>query len=142
MRNRLTILLLAICALFCCGARAERVYTPSQMENVNVANRYDFVSDPGGYMSAGAKNSVNERLWRLRQSTSAEVAVAIVPSIGDMPIEDFSEKLFTDWGLGKSDKDNGVLLVIAMEQRRARIQKGCFPTSRARKSYATALFRP
>lgn len=124
MRNRLTILLLAICALFCCSARAERVYTPSQMENVNVANRYDFVSDPGGYMSAGAKNSVNERLWRLRQSTSAEVAVAIVPSIGDMPIEDFSEKLFTDWGLGKSDKDNGVLLVIAMEQRRARIQTG------------------
>ena len=75
MRNRLTILLLAICALLCCGARAERVYTPSQMENVNVANRYDFVSDPGGYMSAGAKNNVNERLWRLRQSTSADLIV-------------------------------------------------------------------
>lgn len=101
-----------------------RDYSPEEIPNPNVADRRVYVADPEGRVSASAKSEVNDVLSRLRQATSAEVAVAVVPSIGDMPIEDFSEKLFTRWGLGKSDKDNGVLIVIALDQRRARIQTG------------------
>lgn len=99
-------------------------YAPEEMPNVNVSNRYEYVSDPGNLMSPEVKAQVNEILSKLRESTTAEVAVALPPDIGDTPIEDWSEQLFTSWGIGKSDKDNGVLLVIAPEQRMARIQTG------------------
>ncbi len=99
-------------------------FSPREMPNVNVANRYEFVSDPAGLMPENVKAEVNRRLWDLRQKTSVEAVVALPPDIGEMPIEEWSEELFTDWGIGKKDKDNGVLLVIAPEQRQARIQTG------------------
>lgn len=103
---------------------ASAKYDPEDMPNVNVSNRYEYVSDPGNLLDAQTKEKVNKLLWDLRQSTTAEVAVALPPDIGDTPIEEWSEQLFTSWGIGKSDKDNGVLLVIAPEQRMARIQTG------------------
>lgn len=120
MRNILTPLVIAFSFLLANGED----FSPEMMPNVNLNNRYEFVSDPGNMLSPEVKDAVNRRLWELRQSTSVEAVVAIPPSIGDTPIEDWSEQLFTSWGIGKKDKDNGVLLVIAPEQRRARIQTG------------------
>ena len=120
MKNIIHTLLLLLLTVF--PLRAE--YTPEDMPNVNIANRYEYVSDPGNLLRADTKDEVNRILWNLRQQTSAEVVVAIPPDIGDEPIEDWSESLFTSWGIGKSDKDNGVLIVIAPAQRKARIQTG------------------
>ncbi|MDE6792849.1 MAG: TPM domain-containing protein, partial [Muribaculaceae bacterium] len=110
--------------LWLAPAVGARDYRPSDVTNPNVADRRVYLADPGHLVGADAARAVNERLYALRQQTGAEVAVAVVPSIGDMTIEDFSEKLFTQWGIGKSDKDNGVLILIAPEQRRARITTG------------------
>ena len=99
-------------------------YTPQELVNPNIADRRVYVADPGNMVSPGVKSQVNNTLWNLRQQTGAEVVVAVVPSIGDTPIEDFSTELFEQWGVGKSDKDNGVLILIAPEQRRARIATG------------------
>lgn len=99
-------------------------YSPEEISNPNIADRYNYVSDPEGRLSEQTRRKVNMRLQALRDSTTAEVAVAIVPSIGDYTIEDFSEKVFTGWGLGKSDKDNGVLLLISPDSRQVRIQTG------------------
>ena len=101
-----------------------RDYTPEDLENPNIADRRVYVADPGGLVSPDVKTRVNSMLYDLRGRTSAEVVVAVVPSIGDVPIEDFSERLFQRWGLGKSDKDNGVLILIAMSQKMSRIQTG------------------
>lgn len=124
MKNHIAYLttLLTVCLLHLASHATD--YTPGMMPNVNLRNRYEFISDPGNLMSPQVKDAVNRQLWELRQSTSVEAAVAIPPSIGDVPLEDWSEELFTSWGIGKADKDNGVLLVIAPGQRRARIQTG------------------
>ena len=119
MNIKLTLLMILVAF-----AAMARDYTPSEIPNPNLADRRVYVADPGNSVSASTKAEVNKILSDLRSSTSAEVAVAVVPSIGDMTIEDFGEKLFTQWGLGKSDKDNGVLILIALDQRRARIQTG------------------
>ena len=101
-----------------------RDYRPEEIVNPNIANRYEYVADPEDRLDAATRNRVNSRLQALRDSTTAEVAVAVVPSIGDYSIEDFSEKVFTRWGLGKKDKDNGVLLLISPDSREVRIQTG------------------
>ncbi|MDE6028299.1 MAG: TPM domain-containing protein, partial [Muribaculaceae bacterium] len=103
---------------------AGEVYFPSSMPNVQLADRRQYISDPGNLLSPATTAEVNKRLYDLRQQTSAEVVVALPPNIGDIPIEEWSEQLFTSWGIGKKDKDNGLLLVIAPEQRKARIQTG------------------
>lgn len=103
---------------------AQKVWTPQEMPDVQVADRREYVSDPSNAMDREATMKVNQRLAALRQQTTAEVAVAIAPNIGDIPIEEWSEQLFTLWGIGKSDRDNGVLLVIALDQHKARIQTG------------------
>lgn len=103
---------------------AARDYTPQEIENPNLTDRRVYVSDPGSLVSPEVKSQVNHQLYDLRLKTGVEVVVAVIPSIGDVPIEDFSERLFTQWGIGKSDKDNGVLVLIAPEQKRARITTG------------------
>lgn len=101
-----------------------RDYTPRDIKNPNISDRRVYVADPENNLSPQAKARVNAILNDLRSSTTAEVAVAIVPSIGDIPVEDFAEQLFTDWGLGKDDKDNGVLILLALDQHDVRIQTG------------------
>ena len=101
-----------------------RNYRPDEIANPNIANRYEYVADPESRLSASTRREVNDRLQKLRDATSAEVAVAVVPSIGDYSIEDFSEKVCTGWGLGKKDNDNGVLLLISPDSRKVRIQTG------------------
>lgn len=110
-------------ALISICARGE-VYSPDQMVNPNVANRYDFVCDPAHLLSEGTVRGVNERLYQLRQTTTCEVVVVVVPDIGDITIEDWCEQVFTRWGVGKKDKDNGAMLAIVTEQHRVRIQTG------------------
>ena len=121
MRKLLLIFSLIFTAL---AAFPEEVYTPEMMPNVNVKNRYEFVSDPAGMLSADVKSAVNKRLYDLRQNTTCEVVVAIPPSIGDETIEEWSEELFSLWGIGKKDKDNGLLIVISPGSRKARIEVG------------------
>lgn len=105
-------------------ALPARDYRPEDVENPNIADRRVYVADPGNLMDPSVRDRVNSRLASLREQTTAEVAVAVIPSIGDTPIEEFGERLFTRWGIGKRDKDNGVLILIAPEQRQARIQTG------------------
>lgn len=103
---------------------SAKLWSPQSMVNPNIRNRYDYIADPGNLMTAEAKRIVNERLQSLRTETTVEMAVALPPDIGDMPIEQWTENVFTEWGIGKSDKDNGLLLVIAPEQRRAFLMTG------------------
>lgn len=99
-------------------------YSPEEIINPNLANRNAYLADPENLVGAETKQQVNALLSQLREKTSAEVVMAVVPSIGDYTIEDFSEKIFTSWGIGKSDKDNGVLILIVPEQRMVRITTG------------------
>lgn len=118
------LITLIVAVLLTAMATSARDYSPSDIVNPNKADRREYVADPENLMSHTAKSKVNDMLYSLRKATTNEVAVAVVPSIGDYTIEDFGEKLFEQWGLGKSDKDNGVLILIALDQRKARIQTG------------------
>lgn len=122
MKRRIIILaaILMAMAVSCMST----VYKPEQMVNPNIKNRYDFVSDPAGLLDSETKRGVNERLYSLRQTTTCEVVAIVVPDIGDMPIEEWSDEVFTKWGIGKKDKDNGAMLLIVPDQRVVRIQTG------------------
>lgn len=120
IRN-ITLLLMLLLASLSLGAADT---TPEQIKAIFKADPNMMVADPEGFLSEQTRHNVNQRLISLRQQTTAEVAVAVVGSIGDEPIEDWAEQVFTSSGIGKKDKDNGVLLVIAVDDHQTRIQAG------------------
>ena len=99
-------------------------YSPDKLVNPNIADRRVYVSDPAGLVSEADEATANAILWNLRQQTGVEAAIVVVPTTGDMPIEDYATELFTKWGIGKKDVKTGLLIVIATEQGEARIATG------------------
>ena len=122
MMQRITIICLLV--LSAISAMAEKVYTADDLPNPNVADRRHYVSNPDGILSEEAVSEINQRLWQLRQATSAEMEVAVLPSVGDVDINTFSVDLFEKWGIGKKDNDNGVLFVVVMDQKKGLITTG------------------
>lgn len=124
-RNKTFIIINLILIFLSSGVNGlAKDWAPGDLKNPNIENRTHYVADPADLVDAATENEINRILDDVRKRTSAEVVAVIVPSIGDMPIEEFSEKLFTSWGIGKSDKDNGVLILIDVGGRQARITTG------------------
>jgi uncharacterized protein len=60
----------------------------------------------------------------VKESTGAEIALVIVPALDGEPIEDVAVQLFKAWGIGTAEKDDGILLLLAIGDRRNRIEVG------------------
>jgi uncharacterized protein len=99
-------------------------YEVATVPNPKTANANASVSNPDGILSIETVDSLNLQLYALERETSAEVAVVIVNSIGDNEIEDFATTLFNRWGIGKADKDNGVLVLFVLDQKAVRLEIG------------------
>lgn len=99
-------------------------YSPEDIVNPNKADRRVYVADPADLVSPSAQAQANKILWNLRQQTGAEAVVVVVPNTGDYTREEFAVKLFDNWGVGKSDNDNGVIILIVPDQREAWIATG------------------
>ena len=82
------------------------------------------VSDWAGVFSPEQKSALESRLAALRQTNGAQLAVVTLKSLQGGEIDDFAEKLFAQWGIGEKGKDNGVLLLAAIEDRKMRIEVG------------------
>ena len=80
--------------------------------------------DTTGVLGPRLCAQVTRILRRDEARTSDEIAVAVVDDTGDASIERWSTGLFNAWGVGKKDKDNGVLLVVALDDRRLRLETG------------------
>lgn len=122
MKRILVLIFLCVALVSCLFAR--ETYTVDQVPNVNLSDRTKYVSDPERFLSSSATAQADSILWHLRQATSAEVVAVVLPSFGDTSVEEFATELFNKWGLGKKDKDNGVLLLISVNDRVAKIETG------------------
>lgn len=83
-----------------------------------------FVNDFASVLSGEEKTALEAKLKNFSASSSNEIAVAIVNSLGGDTIENFAVKLFEDWKIGKEKKDNGVLILAAMQDKQVRIEVG------------------
>lgn len=97
----------------------------ADIPNVHVADRTRYVSNPDGVLSPAAVDSLDAVLARVWAETSAEpVVVAVASMPEDTDIDSYATEIFEQWGIGKKDKDNGVLMVIARDDRKAVIRTG------------------
>ena len=82
------------------------------------------VNDFAGVLDAPVEAEIDQLLADLERKTSSEVAVAIVTSLDGMPVEDYANRLFKAWGVGQAKEDNGVLVLVAPNEREMRIEVG------------------
>ncbi len=83
-----------------------------------------FVNDFAGVLSVEDKSFLENKLSALEKSTSDEISIVIIKSLGGDTIENFAVKLYADWGIGKEAEDNGALILVALEDREIRIEVG------------------
>lgn len=83
-----------------------------------------FVSDEAQVLDIQTRAQLEQLLLNLEKNTSNEVAVVTLKSLENRPIEDVAVELFKTWGLGKKEKNNGVLFLIAPTERKMRIEVG------------------
>jgi len=82
------------------------------------------VVDLTGTLTSPERERIDAKLRDFEQSRGSQVAVLLVPSIGPEAIEDFATRVTDAWRLGRKGVDDGVLFVIAKQERKMRIQTG------------------
>lgn len=82
------------------------------------------VVDLAHVLQPNTVESLTARLKAHEETTSNQVTVLVLPSLEGEPLESYSHHVATTWKLGQKGTDNGVLLLVAMKERKIRIEVG------------------
>jgi uncharacterized protein len=83
-----------------------------------------YVNDTAGLLSPQGKAELETKLAQLEKDTTAQVFFATVKSLEGDTVEDYANRLFEKWKIGKKDKNNGVLFLVALDDRKMWIEIG------------------
>ena len=83
-----------------------------------------YVNDFAELLSSGTRAQLEAQLRQLEEDTTAEVAVVTITTLDGEPVEYYANELFNEWGIGQKGEDNGILFLIALEERQTRIEVG------------------
>lgn len=82
------------------------------------------VVDDAHLLTAAQVQDLTSKSQALEASKGAQLVVATVPSLQGYPIEDYGYRLGRAWGIGEKGKDNGVILLVAPNEHKVRIEVG------------------
>lgn len=114
VRHGLARLMMCLCLLLC-------TVSAWALEVPPLTGR---VVDRAQVLPADVAASLARDLEAHEAKTGNQVAVLILPSLEGEPLEEFSHRAATTWKLGQKGTDNGVLLLIALRERKVRIEVG------------------
>ena len=111
---------MVLAALLVSDAGAEPL---ASIPNPRVKNG-TWVTDMPGALRAETVAHLNQAIGDLERTHGIEMAVVVVRSLDGLTIDDAAEKLFKLWGIGKKDRDNGLLFLWSTGDRKVRIEVG------------------
>lgn len=83
-----------------------------------------WVTDSAALLTASTKTALDARLEAYEHQTGHQVIVWIEPSLGDQALEEWTQRVFTAWGIGRKGNDDGVALFVFPTDRTMRIEVG------------------
>lgn len=117
--HRVAIMLSALCTgLFLFAA------TVVWAQDAPIPELTSWVTDTTGTLSATDKTSLTGKLAALDRDKGAQLAVLMIPTTQNESIESYATRAFAQWQLGRKGVDDGILLVVAKDDRRLRIEVG------------------
>jgi len=102
-----------LCFLLCAGVMAA-----------NFPALSGRIVDQANIIPAAAKDAIEPKLADLETKSGIQLVVATVSSLGGQEIEPYANELFRSWKLGEKTRNNGVLLLVAPNEHRVRIEVG------------------
>ena len=90
---------------------------PVALAAVNVVSPTDdfYVNDAAGVLSAATKGHIVLNNDALNEACGAQIVIVTVDSVGDATMEEYASTLFDEWNIGSSEKNNGLLLVMSID---------------------------
>ena len=83
-----------------------------------------YITDYANVIDARTEQALERYCRAVEASTGAQIAVLTIPTLHGEPIEDVANLIFRKWGVGKKETDEGLLLLLAIEDRRSRLEVG------------------
>ncbi|WP_157558383.1 TPM domain-containing protein [Microscilla marina] len=83
-----------------------------------------FVNDWAQVLSNDEAQMLEKKIKAYEDSTSTQIAIVLINSLQGIPIEQQALKIANDWGIGQKRKNNGILILVAIKDRKARIELG------------------
>ncbi len=83
-----------------------------------------YVSDFAGVVDAQSRAALEQYCLAVEKSTGAQVALVTVPSLEGEPVEEVANTIFKAWGVGAKGQNNGILLLLAIRDRRNWLEVG------------------
>lgn len=116
MRGRIVLALIALAVTL--GAPTRAAGAPAFPKPTGYVDDFAHLLDPS------ERAALDRRLAEYDQATGNQIAVAIFPDLGGVPINEFAVRLEEAWKVGRRGKDNGILLLVAVQERQVRIEVG------------------
>lgn len=112
--------------ILCCysTALADTAYTVESLPNPKSSPGFQYVSNPDNVLNSSTVTAIDSMLKALELNTTCQVAVVVINSIGETVPKTFATKLFNYWGIGDREKDNGLLILMVMDQRSIEFETG------------------
>jgi uncharacterized protein len=85
------------------------------------------VNDFAGVVDVSTKERLERLLRNFEERTAAQIALVTVTTLNDRPIEEYANQLYRAWGIGAktgAEKDKGALLLVALQDRKTRLEVG------------------
>ena len=144
MKTRMESILAIICSIVLIGAaspakaeqgavrflgRDGRIATLQRGRSDYPQAHDDYVNDFAGLLTERHAGQIRKRFGKLERKRGVEAVVVTINSIRDYPtgdatIESFATNLFNTWGIGNREKNDGVLILVAVQDRECRIELG------------------
>lgn len=83
-----------------------------------------YVNDYAGILSDETKARLSALSAEIEDKTTSQLAILTIDTVSPSDIETYAVKLFERWGIGRKGKDNGVLVLVAVQDRQVRIEVG------------------
>ena len=99
-------------------------FLSSNVLGISVPAPQGNINDFAGVLSKEWKTTLTELTHQIEQNTSVQVAVVIINSLGDVDKESYALAIGEQWGVGQKNKDNGIVFLIALQERESRIESG------------------
>jgi len=82
------------------------------------------INDLAGTLNSSDIRQLESKVLAYRNQSGHEIGVLIVPTLGDQALDNYAHDVFKAWGIGQKGKDDGVLFLIAIEEKKARVEVG------------------
>jgi uncharacterized protein len=83
-----------------------------------------YVTDFAGVIDPQSKAELQSYAGRIQEATGAQFAFVTLPSLQGEPIEDVTNDIFHSWGVGEKGKDNGLMVLLSVGDRKSRLEVG------------------